>query len=228
MRGSKVQSSKFKVQSPRPERRPGLVLVAGVVLGVALGCGVTGCAGVPTRVERMVYDVRTNEVPVVVVRTNVVSVTNEVPVVVLMTNGVTVTNVVPVVAWATNVVSVTNTVYREELVPRATVEATVASAGEVGGGFLGIGSLLSTALVGLYHLYASLRNRKVNAALVQGVETARAVLLNTPQGQALDAKFVSWLVKQQGAGAVLNDVSALVKRYADATRAEADAAQLAK
>ena len=68
----------------------------------------------------------------------------------------------------------------------------------------------------------------MNAALVQGVGTARAALLNTPQGQALDAKFVSWLVKQQGAGAVLNDVSALVKRYADATRAEADAAQLAK
>jgi len=60
---------------------------------------------------------------------------------------------------------------------------------------------LALALGGLYHGYRQLRNRKVNEALVQGVETARAVLTTTPQGQAVDAQFVKWLMDH---GALLN------------------------
>jgi hypothetical protein len=49
----------------------------------------------------------------------------------------------------------------------------------------GIGSILALAFGGLYHVYRQVRNRKVNEVLVQGVETARAILTTTPQGQAL-------------------------------------------
>jgi hypothetical protein len=54
----------------------------------------------------------------------------------------------------------------------------------------GIGSILALALGGLYHGYRQIRNRKVNEALIQGVETARAILTTTPQGQTADAQFV--------------------------------------
>ena len=40
------------------------------------------------------------------------------------------------------------------------------------------------------HGYRQLRNWRVNEELVQGVETARAVLTTTPQGQAADSQFV--------------------------------------
>lgn len=42
---------------------------------------------------------------------------------------------------------------------------------------------MALALGGLYHGYRQIRNRKVNEALIQGVETAPAVLETTPQGQ---------------------------------------------
>jgi hypothetical protein len=48
----------------------------------------------------------------------------------------------------------------------------------------GIGSILALALGGLYHGYRQIRNRKVNEALVQEVETARAVLTTTLRPKA--------------------------------------------
>src|ERR1041384_6102026 len=56
------------------------------------------------------------------------------------------------------------------------------------------GSVMALALGGLYHGYRQVWNRKINQALVQGVETARAILETTPQGQAVGAAFVKWLM----------------------------------
>ena len=64
----------------------------------------------------------------------------------------------------------------------ATIEAT---GSVVNTSAPGIGSILALAFGGLYHVYRQVRNRKVNEVLVQGVETARAILTTTPQGQAL-------------------------------------------
>ena len=71
----------------------------------------------------------------------------------------------------------------------------------------GIGSIVALALGGLYHGYRQVRNRKVNEALIQGVETARAVLTTTPQGQAADAQFVKWLMDHQKEAGVFTTVS---------------------
>ena len=60
-----------------------------------------------------------------------------------------------------------------------------------------------------------MRNRKVNEALVQGVETARAVLASTPQGQAADAQFVKWLMEHQKEAGVFATVSGLVDQLSD-------------
>jgi hypothetical protein len=79
----------------------------------------------------------------------------------------------------------------------------------------GIGSIVALALGGLYHGYRQVRNRKVNEALVQGVETARAVLTTTPQGQAADAQFVRWLMEHQREAGVFTTVSDLVQQFSD-------------
>jgi len=56
--------------------------------------------------------------------------------------------------------------------------------------------------------------QEVNEALVQGVETARAVLTTTPQGQAVDAQFVKWLMDHQKEAGVFTTVSGLVEQLA--------------
>jgi len=121
-----------------------------------------------------------------------------------------VTNVVPV--FYTNVVQVPVT----NLVAMPEVLATIEAAGSVTNTFLpGVGSILALALAGLYHGYRQVRNRKVTEALVQGVETARAVLTTTPQGQAADAQFVKWLMEHQKEAGVFATVSGLVDQLSD-------------
>ena len=173
----------------------------------------------------------TNTVPVVMERTNVVYVTNAVSGAVagymarepVATNLVTavVTNFVPV--FCTNVVQVpvTNLVAKPEAL--ATIEAT----GSIVNTFApGIGSILALALGGLYHGYRQLRNRRVTEALVQGVETARAVLTTTPQGQAADAQFVKWLMEHQKEAGVFTTVSVLVDQLSDNPAAKMTAQEI--
>src|SRR2546422_180309 len=79
----------------------------------------------------------------------------------------------------------------------------------------GIGSMVALALGGLYHGYRQVRNRKVNEALVQGVETARAILTTTPQGQAADTQFVKLLMDHQKEAGGFTTVSGLVENLTD-------------
>lgn len=132
-----------------------------------------------------------------------------------------VTNFVPV--FYTNVVQVpvTNLVSKPEAL--ATIEAT----GSVINTFMpDIGSIVALALGGLYHGYRQVRNRKVNEALVQGVETARAVLTTTPQGQAADAQFVKWLMDHQKEAGVFTTVSGLVEQLTDSPAAKLTAQEI--
>jgi hypothetical protein len=175
----------------------------------------------------------TNLVPQVVERTSVVYVTNAVSGAVsgyatrepVATNLVTavVTNFVPV--FYTNVVQVPVT----NLVARPEAEAAIQAAGSVVNTFApGIGSIVALALAGLYHGYRQVRNRKVNEALIQGVETARAVLTTTPQGQAADAQFVKWLMDHQKEAGVFTTVSGLVEQLTDNPAAQMTAQEIAQ
>ena len=175
----------------------------------------------------------TNTVPVVTERTNIVYVTNEVSGAVsgyatrepVATNMVTavVTNFLPV--FMTNVVQVPVT----NLVAKPEAEATIQATGSVINTFApGVGSIVALALGGLYHGYRQLRNRKVNEALIQGVETARAVLTATPQGQAVDAQFVRWLMEHQKEAGVFATVSTLVDQLSDNPAAKMTAEEIAK
>jgi hypothetical protein len=68
----------------------------------------------------------------------------------------------------------------------------------------------------------------VNEALVQGVETARAVLTTTPQGQAADAAFVKWLMEHQKEAGVFMTVSGLVDQLTDNPAAKITAQEIAE
>ncbi len=175
----------------------------------------------------------TNLVPRVVERTSVVYVTNAVsgavsgyatrePVATNLVSSV-VTNFVPV--FYTNVVQVPVT----NLVAKPEVLGAIEAAGSVTNTFLpGVGSILALALGGLYHGYRQVRNRKVNEALVQGVETARAILTTTPQGQAADAQFVKWLMDHQKEAGVFTTVSSLVEQLSDNPAARLTAQEIAQ
>ena len=214
---------------------------------IVAAVGLSGCASL----DRAVFDesvtwtnmptvhvftntiVVTSTVPQVIERTNVVFVTNaasgavsayaeRVP---LATNFVlmTLTNVVPVFETNHVTVPVTN------LVGKPGAEATIAATGSIVNTFApGIGSLLALALGGLYHGYRQVRNRKVNAALIQGVETARAILTTTPQGQAADAQFVKWLMEHQREAGVFTTVSGLVEQLTDNPAARMTAQEIAQ
>ena len=64
--------------------------------------------------------------------------------------------------------------------------------------------------------------------VVWGVETARAVLTATPQGQAADAQFVKWLMEHQKEAGVFTTVSGLVDRLTDNPAATAAAREIAE
>jgi len=222
------------------------VLVAVAVCGVAAVVGLNGCgtldkaynqevtwADTPTVHVFTNTVVITNTVPVVTERTNVVYVTNETSGAVsgfatrepIATNYLTVTatNLIPV--FMTNMVQVPVT----NLLERPGVDAAISAVGSITNTFApGVGSIVALALGGLYHGYRQVRNRKVNEALVQGVETARAVLTTTPQGKAADAQLVKWLVDHQQEAGVLSTVSDLVDSFADNPAARMTAQEIAQ
>jgi hypothetical protein len=71
------------------------------------------------------------------------------------------------------------------------------------------------------------RHFLLNEALVQGVETSRAMLEQTPQGQAVDAEFVRWLQAHQKGAGVFVAVSRLVDQYSDNPAARVAAQEIA-
>src|SRR5205814_4986167 len=127
--------------------------------------------------------------------------------------------------FVTNLVQVPVT----NLVAKPAVEAAIGAAGSVLNTFMpGIGSMIALALGGLYHGYSQVRNRKVNEALVQGVETARAILTTTPQGKVADGEFVKWLMEHQREAGVFTTVSDLVESLTDNPAARLTAQEIAQ
>jgi hypothetical protein len=218
--------------------------MAGMAMVVA-ALLISGCAALDRGYQP---EVTWSEVPVVKVVTNTVVVTNVVPQViereriVMVTNEATgavnsyserepvatnlvtllVTNTIPV--FETNVVQVPVT----NLVASPAALATIGAIGAVGDTYLpGIGSMIALLLGGLYHGYRQVRNRKVNEALVQGVETARAILETTPQGRTADAQFVKWLMEHQKEAGVFTTVATLVDNLSDNPAAKLTAQEIA-
>src|SRR4051812_25496270 len=186
------------------------VLVTVAVCGIAAVVCLSGCGTLDKAYNQ---EVTWADTPTIHVFTNTVVVTNTLPIVTERTNVVYVTNATSgaVSGFATREPVVTNfvTVTATNLVPV-------------------FGSIVALALGGLYHGYRQVRNRKVNEALIQGVETARAVLTTTPQGKAADAQLVKWLMDHQQEAGVLSTVSDLVGSLADNPAARMTAQEIAQ
>ena len=75
---------------------------------------------------------------------------------------------------------------------------------------------------------ATMDNRKVNAALVQGVKAARAILETTPQGTTADAQFAKWLKGRQKEAGVFTTVASLVENLTDNEAAKLTAQEIAE
>ena len=219
------------------------------VMVVAALLAVNGLSGCSTLDRAYKKEVTWTNQPVVEVVTNTVVVTNLVPQVVERTSVVYVTNAFSgavsgyatrepvatnmVTALATNFVPVFYTNFVQvpvtNLVAKPEALGAIEAVGSVTNTFApGIGSIVALALAGLYHGYRQVRNRKVNEALVQGVETARAVLTTTPQGQAVDAQFVKWLMDHQKEAGVFTTVSGLVGQLSDSPAAQMTAQEIAQ
>src|SRR6516162_1518808 len=204
----------------------------GVLIAAALALLVACASGCSTLDRAYKQEVTWTNEPVVHVFTNTVVVTNTVPVVTERTNIVYVTDAATgtVSGYATREPVATNMVAAAvtNLVAKPGVVATIDATGSVINTFMpGVGSIVALALGGLYHGYRQVRNRKVNEALVQGVETARAVLATTPQGQVVDEQFVRWLMDHQQEAGVFSTVSELVDQYSDNPAAKLTAEEIA-
>ncbi len=76
---------------------------------------------------------------------------------------------------------------------------------------------LGAAIIGLaYSTYRNIRNKKINVALIQGIEGGRA-LLQTPELRKYDDAIKAQLTKHQELAGVLNEVSALVNDHTTTT-----------
>jgi hypothetical protein len=220
-----------------------------VCAAVTLGVCVVGLSGCGTLDRAYKQEVTWTNAPVVQVLTNMVVVTNTVPVVTEQTNVVYVTNATTgavsgyatrervatnmVAAVVTNFVPMLYTNVVQVPVANSVARPEALTAIDATGSIInmfapGVGSIVALALGGLYHGYRQLRNRKVNEALVQGVETARAVLTTTPQGQAADALFVKWLMEHQKEAGVFATVSQLVDQVSDNPAAKMAAGKIAE
>lgn len=181
-----------------------LVIVAAIA-SIVLMIGCSTISHKPSAFERKIYLVETNEH------------------VVIKTNYVTVTNVTGAISVEAQIQHQTNEVYTLQPNPEqaAIIKGTATGLGDL----FGFGGIAGAAISGLYSMWAAGRNRKVNQTLIQGIETAREVLANTPQGQKADEHLVSWLKNNQREAGVINLVANLVNTSVD-NEAAKEAAKL--
>lgn len=77
----------------------------------------------------------------------------------------------------------------------------------------------ATSLLGFgVSTYKAIRNHGVAKGIVQSVEKGRQVIRSTPEGAALDDKFIDSVQRHQEITGVINSVAKLVQQYTDKTR----------
>lgn len=184
--------------------------ILAVILAIlSVGCSSTGLSPV----ERMLYDVQTNRVELVIPVTNRTEVVSEerVP------TGPGTSQLVTVTNYVTEVVLKTNIVEHIELTPGSGAVAVkdavglgVGTAAPGAGGLFG--ALIGTALAA----WGAFRARKLNkvaTSAVQGIEVVRQILRSTEDGKQIDAQLVSWLKDHQHEAGVAKDIAGLLQKY---------------
>lgn len=211
-------------------------------IGVAgLWALVAGCAAFgsdpspPSKFEQAHYDIITNVQPLLVIRTNVVSVTNQVVETLTLTNTLNEvvhlfqTNYVPqfIALYSTNTVQHETYSYR----PNTNAEAITNGAAQLGqfSGVPGIGSIISIAGGALWGLWGTLRSSgrgKALAVVSQSLATTQQVLAKTPQGARLNEELQAWLDQHHEVAGVSTILNQFVDKYVDDPNARANAHQI--
>jgi len=197
---------------------------------------VTGCGTPPTKLETRFYDIDTNLLP------RVVWVTNEIvrggaggarggwergEAEGARGEGSTELGAAPV--YQTNVTLVTNYDEAYTYTPNERARTVSAVAG-AGAGLLGpIGELVTLLCAGAFGVWGQLRSSRatrVAGVLAQVIETGRAVLQASPQGQKLDEQWKNWMITHQAQQGVIEDVVKLLGTVVDDGTAKEAAARL--
>lgn len=203
----------------------GVVLIAGLLMLAVTGCKIP---------SRFLFTARTNDVPVIVAHTNVVSITNFVDRVISTTNLVTepggsVTTVITQLpVHEAQVSSVSRVDFTTNYLVTYTVSTNASSLAETAGSIAnmvapGSGGLVTTGITGLLGLFAAYFTRRqtkkkgelIAGTLAQSIETLREVLRSNPTTQHLDGKIVSFLQSQQASVGVIQEVARLVENTVD-------------
>ncbi len=177
--------------------------LGGVCVLLALAfLGGSGCAGSPpTRLERSLFDVETNQVPVAEL--------------VQPTNG-------SAPYWVTNVMPVYN--FKPGAGARAATDAAT-GVGNLAGGFGGVAGLLAGGVFGVWAHLRSRRYRQAAEAVVEGLEVARATLRAAGMG-GVDERLVRHLATEQGVRGVREDVRRIRATKVDPLQAKAAGEQI--
>jgi hypothetical protein len=178
-----------------------------LAIGIGLAALVyAGCSSAPTAFEKKFYNIDTLTNAVVVSTTNNIFKTNVVTKDVFTTNVVndithiTITPTRDVVVLQDAIITYQTNLQVQYTYTANTNASTVSQVGGAIAAPFGLGGLVSTALTGLFGIWAAIRSRKkgqVAAGLTQGIEVFSEVLKTTPQGQELDTKAKTWLQNHQ-------------------------------
>lgn len=188
----------------------GAFLLLGLLALGATGCSTTGGQRPPTNGEVKYYDITTNVVEVVALRTNRTEATETTPA------SVTVT-------------PVTNRQEQYTFVPNAAAQLTAAT-GTAVGNIWGVGGAVGGGILGLFTLWGLWRSRKNSVAtaaeLAQIIETGRQLLLTMPDGAKYEAAWKAWMVKHQAQTQTISQVAQLVALSVDNDKAKGAAQSL--
>jgi hypothetical protein len=131
--------------------------------------------------------------------------------------------------YETNVTMVTNYEPSYTYTPNERARAVSAVAGTTAGLLGPIGELVALLCAGAFGVWGQIRSSRatrVAGVLAQVIETGRAVLQQSPQGQKLDEQWKNWMIKHQAEQGVIEDVVKLLATVVDDGTAKDAAARL--
>lgn len=177
-----------------------------IIIGIAALCG--GCAKLDeTLMDRKVTTqpalVDTNTGNVVAVRERVTD-DNPGGTVVIIDPSITSTNQLADQKYEWR------TIERTEWVEKPVIRDGLSLVGSIPVPYAGLGATLAALALSVYR---NIRNRKTAAALVAGIDGARRVLLDTPEGRALDEKIKARLQEHQIAAGVVDETAKLLDHF---------------
>jgi len=219
-------------------------LVASLFPVLLLSLFFAGCATrPPTSAEQGFFNIQTNYVPVVQIKTNVFDVFQTNTVVVTQTNVISSpnlpapifqvvykTNEAIMITQQTNTVTITNQLAAGYVYTPGPGAKVIQEVGTGVGNIFGVGGIVGTALGALFSLWGYVRSKKsllTATNLAQTIETIREFVKSLPNGSTYDNELINWMTTNQANAGVLQDVLKLLENQVSNPDAKEGAAHIA-